>query len=121
MKNYNTEPLSTLNADLNAAVTGVESLTGYATKDEITSFITEDALSDYATETYVREYVGEVLTGDISVDLSGYVPSTRTVNGHQLTSDVAVTSADLGLNSELWTFTLSDDTVVTKNVCVFSL
>ena len=112
MKNYNTEPLSILNVDLNTAVTGVESLSNYATTD---------SLSAYATETYVQQYVGEVLTGDISVDLSGYVPSTRTVNGHQLTSDVAVTSADLGLNSELWTFTLSDDTVVTKNVCVFPL
>ena len=31
MKNYNTEPLSTLNADLNAAVEGAESLSGYVT------------------------------------------------------------------------------------------
>lgn len=109
MTDYISTPISVLNDDLNGVQTALEA------KADISS------LNGLATETYVQQYVGEVLTGDISVDLSGYVPSTRTVNGHQLTSDVAVTSADLGLNSELWTFTLSDDTVVTKNVCVFPL
>ena len=107
MTDYISNPLSTLNADLNTVQTQLEA------KADISS------LNGLATDTYVQQYVGEVLTGDISVDLSGYVPSTRTVNGHQLTSDVAVTSADLGLSSEIWTFTLSDDSVVTRTVCVF--
>ena len=35
MTNYATEPLETLNIDLNAAVFGVNSLSGYATKEEL--------------------------------------------------------------------------------------
>lgn len=34
-----------------------------------------------------------------TVDLSGYVPNTRTVNGHALSSDVTVTASDVGLGS----------------------
>jgi len=34
-------------------------------------------------------------TGD--QDLSGYVPTTRTVNGHALSTDVSVTKSDIGL------------------------
>jgi hypothetical protein len=34
-------------------------------------------------------------TGD--QDLSGYVPATRTVNGHALSADVSVTKSDVGL------------------------
>ena len=34
-----------------------------------------------------------------SVDLSGYVPSSRTVNGHALTTDVIVTKTDIGLSN----------------------
>lgn len=36
-------------------------------------------------------------TGD--QDLSGYVPTTRTVNGHALSSNVTVTASDVGLGS----------------------
>jgi len=43
MKNYNTEPLSTLNADLNAAVEGAESLTGYATNEALTAGLAQKA------------------------------------------------------------------------------
>ena len=35
----------------------------------------------------------------LSVDLSGYVPTSRTVNGHALSSDVTVTKSDVGLGS----------------------
>lgn len=34
-----------------------------------------------------------------AVDLSGYVPTSRTVNGHALTSNVTVTASDVGLGS----------------------
>ena len=45
MTDYISNPLSTLNADLNAAVTGVESLTGYATTDSLTAYATQNDLS----------------------------------------------------------------------------
>ena len=38
-------------------------------------------------------------SGHLSVDLSGYVPTSRTVNGHALSSDVTVTKSDVGLGS----------------------
>lgn len=61
MTNYATESLSTLITDLNAAVAGVNSLSGYATKEELTA---------YATETYVQDYVDEHSGGDY-LPLSG--------------------------------------------------
>ncbi len=45
---------------------------------------------------------GSVSTGTIAaaaVDLSGYVPVTRTVNAHALSGDVVVTKGDVGLGS----------------------
>ncbi len=53
MTNYATEPLETLNTDLNAAVAGVDSLSGYATK------------------TYVQEYVDEHGSAGDYLPLSG--------------------------------------------------
>ena len=38
MKDYNTQPLSALNADLNTAVAAAESLNGYATKESLTAY-----------------------------------------------------------------------------------
>ena len=38
-------------------------------------------------------------SGHLSADLSGYVPTSRTVNGHALSSDVTVTKSDVGLGS----------------------
>lgn len=76
MTNYATEPLSTLNADLNTAVAGVNSLSGYATKEELTA---------YATETYVQDYVDEHSGGDYlplsGGNLSGriYLKKTETI------------------------------------------
>lgn len=37
--------------------------------------------------------------GDTSIDLSGYVPTFRKVNGHALTADVTVSKSDIGLGS----------------------
>ena len=76
MTNYATEPLSTLNTDLNAAVAGVNSLSGYATKEELTA---------YATEQYVQDYVDEHSGGDYlplsGGNLSGriYLKKTETI------------------------------------------
>ncbi len=42
----------------------------------------------------------EVLNSKVgTADLGGYVPTTRTVNGHALSSDVTVTASDVGLGS----------------------
>jgi hypothetical protein len=37
--------------------------------------------------------------GDTGVDLSGYVPTSRTVNGHALSANVTVSKSDVGLGS----------------------
>ena len=44
--------------------------------------------------TYAWEMIGTTET-----DLSGYVPTSRKVNGHALTSDVTVTASDIGVAS----------------------
>lgn len=44
--------------------------------------------------TYAWEMIGTTET-----DLSGYVPTSRKVNGHALTSDVTVTKSDVGLGN----------------------
>lgn len=37
--------------------------------------------------------------GDTGIDLSGYVPTTRTVNGHALSANVTVSKSDVGLGN----------------------
>ena len=39
------------------------------------------------------------MIGTTETDLSGYVPTSRKVNGHALTSDVTVTKSDVGLGN----------------------
>lgn len=54
--------------------------------------------------------------------LSGYVPTSRTINGNALSSNISLTASDVGAissvtpTSETWTFTLDDDSTVTKTV-----
>ena len=43
---------------------------------------------------------GSVWTnGTVTPDLSGYVPTSRTINGHALTSNISITKADLSLSN----------------------
>ena len=51
-------------------------------------------LSSYSTKLQADALYKPI---DYSPDLSGYVPTSRTVNGHALTSNIAVTPTDLGL------------------------
>lgn len=46
MTNYATEPLETLNIDLNAAVFGVNSLSGYAKVDDLSAYASQTDLGD---------------------------------------------------------------------------
>lgn len=63
---------------------------GQNVKDE---YITVRSGSD-PNYTYAWEMLGTTAT-----DLSGYVPTSRKVNGHALTSDVTVTASDIGVAS----------------------
>lgn len=42
---------------------------------------------------------GNFVYSDPTPDLSGYVPTSRTVNGHALTANISVTASDVGLGS----------------------
>jgi hypothetical protein len=64
-----------------------------ATQDDIADGVTYKQYS--ATEKTKLAAISGTNTGD--QDLSGLVPNTRTVNGHALSSDVAVTKSDIGL------------------------
>ncbi|MDP9267265.1 MAG: hypothetical protein M3P27_02935 [Acidobacteriota bacterium] len=105
--------VTNLTTDLAAKVAANSAITG-ATKTKITydakGLVTSGAdattadIADSANKRYVTDAQQAVLgntsgtnTGD--QDLSGYVPNTRTVNGHALSSNVSVTASDVGLGS----------------------
>lgn len=48
---------------------------------------------------YIWESEAWLKIGTTQIDLSGYVPTSRTVNGHALTGNVTVTASDVGLGS----------------------
>lgn len=50
-------------------------------------------------EMWIYEGAAWIDLGSTSIDLSGYVPTSRKVNGHALTADVTVTKGDVGLGS----------------------
>jgi hypothetical protein len=60
-------------------------------------------LSNLTTNGFLKTSGGN---GTLSVDITAYVPATLTVNGHALSSDIAVTLADLGLAT-----TTTDNTI----------
>lgn len=77
MTNYAIEPLSKLNTDMNHALSGVDSLSGYATTNSLTA---------YASKQYVADYVDQHgSTGDYlplsGGDLSGriYLKKSETI------------------------------------------
>lgn len=47
----------------------------------------------------VKEYLNDTLTPELDTALDGKTPTTRTVNGHPLSTDVTVTKADVGLGN----------------------
>lgn len=50
-------------------------------------------------EMWIYEGSAWIDLGSTSIDLSNYVPTSRRVNGHALTSDVTVSKSDVGLGS----------------------
>ena len=50
-------------------------------------------------EMWIYEGAAWIDLGSTSIDLSGYVPTSRKVNGHALTADVTVTKGDVGLGN----------------------
>lgn len=56
-----------------------------------------DDTGGYLTATNVEDAIQETQADIAAINLSGYVPTSRTVNGHALSSNVTVTPTDLGL------------------------
>lgn len=48
---------------------------------------------------YIWENNAYIEIGTTEIDLSGYVPTTRTVNGHALSANVTISKSDVGLGS----------------------
>lgn len=48
---------------------------------------------------YIWENSEFINIGTTEIDLSGYVPTSRTINGHALTSNVTISKGDVGLSS----------------------
>ena len=70
-----------------------------ASADATTADISDSADKRYVTDTHLTLLgnLSGINTGD--QDLSGLVPSTRTVNGHALSSNVSVTKTDVSLGN----------------------
>lgn len=64
----------------------------------VPSWLAAPSLTGYALTSYVDSQDSAVLAA-VSSTLAGYVPTTRTVNGHALSSNVTVTATDVGLGS----------------------
>jgi hypothetical protein len=96
---------------------GNDITTTYATKSEITAvYKYKGSVASYANLPSSDQTVGDVYnvedTGDNyawdgtawdklsgTIDLSGYVPISRTVNGHELSANVTISKADVGLGN----------------------
>ncbi len=98
----NTSGTNTGDQDLSGYVPITRTVNGTALNSNIT--LTTASIADSLNKRYVTDAHLVVLgntsgtnTGD--QDLSGYVPNTRTVNGHALTSNVTVTKSDLSLDN----------------------
>ena len=86
-----TRTVNSKNLTTDITLTGADvAVTGY-TKPATTGAIA-------ATDT-VNQAIGKLEKALDSVQVNGYVPETRTVNGHALSSDVTVTKADVGLGN----------------------
>lgn len=59
--------------------------------------VSVDDAGGYLTATNVEDAIQETQADIAAINLSGYVPTSRTVNGHALSSNVTVTPADLSL------------------------
>lgn len=64
----------------------------HGTSDSYDEWITIETGS--STKTYSWEKIGNT-----DIDLSGYVPTSRTVNGKALTGDISLGAADVGVNT----------------------
>lgn len=49
---------------------------------------------------------------------SMFVKKSTTINEKELSSDINLTPSDIGLSSEIWTFTLEDGSTVIKEVVI---
>src|ERR1041384_4504730 len=77
-----------------ARVYGVNQATTTDYADVLLGYVPTQSPGDDSNKPASTEYVDTAIG---AIDFSGYVPTTRTVNGHALSSDVTVTPTDLGL------------------------
>ena len=86
-----------------------------------TSQLTNDSgyLTGYTeTDPTVPAWAKAASKPSYSASEVGAVPTSRTVNGKPLSSNISLSAADLGLKTETWTFTIEDGSTVTKAVYV---
>lgn len=73
---------------------------------------TDDSYDEYmALATGSGTYAWEKI-GNTDIDLSGYVPTSRKINGHALTSDITITKNNIGLGNVTNTAT---ESAITEN------
>lgn len=53
--------------------------------------------STHPYQMYIWENSSWLKIGTTEIDLSSYVPTSRKINGHELTKDISITSSDVGL------------------------
>ena len=64
--------------------------------------------STHPYQMYIWENNSWLKIGTTEIDLSSYVPTSRKVNGHELTKDISITSSDVGLGLVINT-SITDD------------
>lgn len=85
------------NGTARGAVDSVNGQTGVVVLH--TDDITDSSSHKYTTQTDITRLANTSGTNTGDQDLSGYTPTTRTVNGHALSSNVTITKSDLTLGS----------------------
>lgn len=63
----------------------------------------------------MKKYVDE---NNLNSIVNNLVSKDTTINEKSLNSNITLTSDDIGLSTEPWTFTLSDGSTITKNMVV---
>ena len=80
---------------------------------------TDSKLSDKANASDLVTHIGSKSNPHaVTAEQIGAVPTSRTVNGKSLSSDVEISVSDLGLKVEAWKFTLEDGSTTIKGVYV---
>lgn len=86
-----------LSSALSGYVPTSRTVNGYALSSNVTISASDIGLGNVTNESKATMFTSPTFTGTPTVP--GYVPTTRTVNGHFLSSNVSVTASDVGLGN----------------------